>query len=224
MDSAVGSLVAPLKKSRVGSRSGTLQRLVKNANTLGSSSLKTEVEAPEGFSVEDWMAVKLVEFFEEMNLLTGCISDLCTEESCPAMSAGEHFEWAWADGVNVKEPLRVPAKRYMELLMVWADGILTDENFLPTKECAPYPPAFRQGCVTVFKRFFRVYAHVYYHHYKQMCENGAGAHLNHMFKHFLFFIQRYELLPEQELEPLKDLIAQFNSKEGESEVNNSNTT
>jgi len=208
------SLVGPRKKFPVrdGSRIGTLQRLVKDAKTLGSNSLKQEIERPEGFSEEDWLAVKLVEFFEEMNLLTGCISDLCTEESCPAMSAGENYEWAWADGVNVKEPLQVPARRYMELLMLWADGVMADESFLPTAELAPYPPTFRQGCKTIFKRFFRVYAHVYYHHYKQMSERGAAAHLNHLFKHFAFFVQTYDLLTPTDIEPLKDLIAQFENK------------
>lgn len=42
---------------------------------------------------------------------------------------------------------------------------------------------------TIFKRLFRVYAHIYHSHFKQVCSLGEEAHLNTCFKHFIFFVQ-----------------------------------
>ncbi len=42
---------------------------------------------------------------------------------------------------------------------------------------------------TIFKRLFRVYAHIYHSHFKQVCSLGEEAHLNTCFKHFIIFIK-----------------------------------
>jgi hypothetical protein len=42
---------------------------------------------------------------------------------------------------------------------------------------------------TIFKRLFRVYAHIYHSHFKQVCSLGEEAHLNTCFKHFIFFVR-----------------------------------
>uniref|UniRef100_A0A0E9QTJ0 Uncharacterized protein n=1 Tax=Anguilla anguilla TaxID=7936 RepID=A0A0E9QTJ0_ANGAN len=36
-------------------------------------------------------------------MLYGTITDFCTEESCPLMSAGPKYEYHWADGTNIKK-------------------------------------------------------------------------------------------------------------------------
>ena len=40
---------------------------------------------------------------------------------------------------------------------------------------------------TIFKRLFRVYAHIYHSHFKQVVSLDEEAHLNTCFKHFIFF-------------------------------------
>ena len=40
---------------------------------------------------------------------------------------------------------------------------------------------------TIYKRLFRVYAHIYHSHFKQICMLDEEAHLNTCFKHFIFF-------------------------------------
>ena len=41
----------------------------------------------------------------------------------------------------------------------------------------------------IFKRLFRVYAHIYHSHFKNVCGLGEEAHLNTCFKHFMYFAQ-----------------------------------
>ena len=39
-----------------------------------------------------WVAVNTVDFFNQINMLYGTITEFCTEESCPVMSAGPKYE------------------------------------------------------------------------------------------------------------------------------------
>ena len=56
---------------------------------------------------------------------------------------------------------------------------------------------------------YRVFVHVYIHHFdkiKEMDHLNAEAHLNTLFRHFYFFVVEFHLLSEKDLEPLADLI------------------
>lgn len=58
----------------------------------------------------------------------------------------------------------------------------------------------------IYRRLFRVYAHLYYSHFEKVVNIGAEAHLNTCFKHFILFVIEFDLVDRRELEPLKDLI------------------
>jgi len=58
----------------------------------------------------------------------------------------------------------------------------------------------------IYKRFFRVYAHIYHSHFSRIVKVGAEAHLNTCFKHFIFFVKEFKLIDDKELKPLDDLI------------------
>lgn len=47
----------------------------------------------------------------------------------------------------------------------------------------------------IFKRLFRVYAHIYHTHFREVCVLEEEKHLNTCFKHFIFFamVRRLEL-------------------------------
>jgi hypothetical protein len=61
----------------------------------------------------------------------------------------------------------------------------------------------------IYTRLFRVYAIVYYHHYLQLEQSGAVSHLNTSFKHFLFFVWEYDMVPEAEQDALKEIIQEI---------------
>lgn len=40
-----------------------------------------------------------------------------------------------------------------------------------------YPKKFHAICSTIYKRFFRIYAHIYHSHFKEIQALGADAHV-----------------------------------------------
>ncbi|CAE7250960.1 MOB1A [Symbiodinium sp. KB8] len=168
--------------------------------TLGSLDLAAQVRLPSGCCEEEWLAVNIVDLFNELNLLAGAVSDICTETTCPTMSAGS-YAWQWADGDKVKTPQQLSAPKYIEKLLVWVESQLADETFLPVKPGQPFPPHFKKGIKVMYKRLFRIYAHVFHHHFKELAECDADAHLNHSFKHFVYFVKEFDLVEDSESEP-----------------------
>ncbi|MBW04700.1 MOB kinase activator 1A, partial [Eschrichtius robustus] len=123
--------------------------LLKHAEaTLGSGNLRQAVMLPEGEDLNEWIAVNTVDFFNQINMLYGTITEFCTEASCPVMSAGP-----------------------------------------------------------------RVYAHIYHQHFDSVMQLQEEAHLNTSFKHFIFFVQEFNLIDRRELAPLQELIEKLGSKD-----------
>ena len=129
------------------------------------------------------------------------------------MCAGPHYEYLWADGVKVRKPIKVSAPEYVDLLMTWVEGQLNDECLFPLQLGTPFPKNFLSVVKTIFKRLFRVYAHIYHSHFQKIVGLGAEAHLNTCFKHFIYFVYEFKLIENKELEPLRDLIDQLMGKE-----------
>uniref|UniRef100_A0A8C2DWT9 MOB kinase activator 1Ba n=1 Tax=Cyprinus carpio TaxID=7962 RepID=A0A8C2DWT9_CYPCA len=108
--------------------------LLKHAEaTLGSGNLRMAVMLPDGEDLNEWVAVNTVDFFNQINMLYGTITDFCTEESCPLMSAGPKYEYHWADGTNIKKPIKCSAPKYIDYLMTWVQDQLDDETLFPSK-------------------------------------------------------------------------------------------
>ena len=74
---------------------------------------------PEGEDLNEWVAVNTVDFFNQINMLYGTITEFCTEQSCSVMSAGPKYEYHWADGNQVKKPIKCSAPKYIDFLMTW---------------------------------------------------------------------------------------------------------
>lgn len=80
------------------------------------------VTLPEGENLNEWLAVNTIEFFNEISLIFGCLTEFCTKKSCPTMSAGPKFEYHWAEGTNMTKPLNVSAAEYIDFLMTWVEN------------------------------------------------------------------------------------------------------
>ncbi|XP_018047402.1 PREDICTED: MOB kinase activator 1B isoform X1 [Atta colombica] len=203
------------------------------AATLGSGNLRLAVMLPEGEDLNEWVAVNsklniislyqsdlniclfllAVDFFNQINMLYGTITEFCTEESCPIMSAGPKYEYHWADGHTVKKPIKCSAPKYIDYLMTWVQDQLDDETLFPSKIGVPFPKNFLSIAKTILKRLFRVYAHIYHQHFSEVVQLGEEAHLNTSFKHFIFFVQEFNLIERRELAPLQELIEKLTAKD-----------
>jgi len=200
----------PKKRIEKGQRGYGLKQIAKM--TLGSGNLDLAVELPTGEDLNEWLAVNTIEFYNEINLIYGALLEFCTPETCPIMSAGPKYEYLWADGQNIKTPLKVSASEYIDFLMTWVESQLNNETLFPTQIGIPFSKNFLATIKVIFKRLFRVYAHIYHTHFQHIMSLGMEYHLNTCFKHFIFFIDRFKLVDQKELAPLAELIQQFRER------------
>lgn len=179
--------------------------------TLGSCTvdMREVVKLPSGVTLNEWVAVHLIDFYNDISLLFGSIGDVCTKKSCPVMRAGHKYTYLWADGVFVVEPIKLSAPKYVDHLMEWVDAQISDERLFPSEHGAGpvlYPPNFLPQARHMLKRLFRVYAHMYHDHFDVFVALTAELHLNACFKRFAFFVREFGLVKEKELAPLRALI------------------
>ena len=175
--------------------------------TLGSGTVEQAVKLPRGEDANEWIAVNTVFFYNALSVLYNVLdAALCNEESCPAMSAGPQFEYLWADGVKVKTPVKLSAQKYINVLFDWVEEQLDDPSLFPRGLGGKFPRDFIPVVKTILKRLFRVYAHIYHSHFKQILALEMEPHLNTCFRHFILFVQEFDLVDEKELSPMHELI------------------
>ena len=175
--------------------------------TLHLGDFRQAVKLPEGEDLNEWFAVNLADFFNQISILYFTVAEYCTEQSCPVMSAGPAYKYLWRSG-NKKhsKPQELSAPAYINALMDWVEGQLSDDAVFPSQIDVPFPKNFQSICKEIMKRLFRVYAHCYYHHLETFKEADMGAHLDTSFKHFVFFAMEFKMIPHEQMEPMKDLI------------------
>ncbi|KAG1688996.1 hypothetical protein DVH05_002879 [Phytophthora capsici] len=201
------------KKHVSGTRTWNLHRYIKNSMACGLD-LADCIQIPEGCKLDEWVAVHVIDFFNEISLLYGTISEFCTHTSCPQMSAGPCYTYLWADGVQQVTPVSLPASEYVARLLEWVENQLDDPQIFPESyntasssngsgECNPQ---FIRAARNILKRLFRVYAHMYHNHLQNYVALHAESHLNFCFKRFILFVRQYELIEQKELNALRKLI------------------
>ncbi|KAG9288669.1 hypothetical protein G9A89_006770 [Geosiphon pyriformis] len=173
--------------------------------TLGSGNLRLAVVLPDGEDLNEWLAVNTYDFFNQINMLYSTITEFCTPQQCPIMSAGSSHEYHWSDGAH-KKPVKLSAPAYVDRLMQWIQNQLDDESIFPIKIGDPFPRNFREIVRTIFKRLFRVYAHIYLSHMSAVVALEETPHLNTSLKHFILFVQEFALIDQQEMQPLSTVI------------------
>lgn len=117
--------------------------------------------------------------------------------------------------------------------MTWVEEQISDDSLFPVNmgQClfwfccycssctdTPFPKHFLSSVKVIFKRLFRVYAHIYYSHFERFVSLQAEKHLNTCFKHFIFFVKEFDLIDSRELKPLEQLIANLMSKPAVAEI------
>jgi MOB kinase activator 1 len=153
--------------------------------------------------------VTVVDFYNQINLLYGSITEFCSPQSCPEMKATDEqvqrlpffpsqlrtcrFEYLWQDSETYKKPTKMPAPQYIEHLMAWVQSNVDNESMFPSRIGVPFPKTFASLIRNMFKRLYRVYAHIYCHHYPVIIELGLEPHLNTSFKHYVLFIDEHGL-------------------------------
>jgi len=136
-------------------------------------------------------------------MLYSTVTEFCSPTACPTMSAGQRYEYLWADppppttnssgkAARAAEPLKMSAPEYVDTLMTYIQSRIDDEATFPSKIGAPFPKGFGGVVRTILRRLFRVYAHVYCEHFSVIVGLGLESHLNTSFKHFVLFAKEFE--------------------------------
>lgn len=197
----------PVKNVGAGHRGYKLQQI--SQATLGTGNLREAVKLPPGEKLEDWLAVSVVDFFNQLSCLFAPVSEHCTPQSCPEMTAGPGYKYYWQDSDRYKKPTMLPAPEYITNVMLMTESYINNEKYFPSDPSVPFPSDFKKIVENIFRRLFRIYAHIYHHHRDDIRAIGAEAHLNTSFRHFMFFTQEFKLIPEDQLAPLKEIIDQL---------------
>ena len=197
----VGQTFKPPRRHIPGSRRFELHKA--SQATLGTGNLREAVRLPPGEDESEWLAVKTFELFEDVEAVYSAVSEYCTEGACPKMCAGR-CEYRWQN--EGEAPKVVSAPLYMQLLFAWTRCKLDNDAIFPTEPGAPFPPNFIASVRDIFRRLFRVYAHLYASHFERMQQLGFEPHINTCFKHFMYFVQEFSLIKEDQLLPLRELI------------------
>lgn len=174
--------------------------------TLGAGNIRVAVKLPRGEDINEWLATNVIDFYNQISIMYGILSDFCTDETCPCMSAGTKYQYLWADNDRYRKPTRVSAPRYVDLLLEWIDTQFQDPSIFPVNEDQVFPEDFEVRVKKIFKRLFRIYAHIYHQHLEVFQELQCFEHLNSSFKHFAYFVLEFALINEKELQPLAHVI------------------
>jgi MOB kinase activator 1 len=170
--------------------------------TLGKGDLRKVVKCPDGEDVNEWISVNTINFFNMCNSLFAMTQDFCTDVSCPRMTAGPTEYLLWPCGFNNNKASHTPAPIYCEKLLEWIEQQVNDTTLFPIEEGTPFPRNFLSSVKQIYKRMFRLFAHLYYHHLESMRSVGGNAHLNTCFKHFILFSNEYNLVGQDALAPM----------------------
>ncbi|TYZ60625.1 hypothetical protein PybrP1_004882 [[Pythium] brassicae (nom. inval.)] len=197
--------VLPAKKHVYGTRTWNLHRRIKNSMANGLD-LTECIQLPDGYQLEEWVAVHVIDFFNEISLLFGTVSEFCTAETCPQMTAGPCYTYLWADGAQQVTPIGLPAPEYVDRLLHWVQEQLDNAQVFPLDGIYSNAPVFLRAAGVIFKRLFRVYAHLYHNHLEHYVALHAETHLNFCFKRFVFFVKEFQLVDQKELNALRKLI------------------
>lgn len=200
------------RKRQLRSRTPHSIRVAAHMTLRGSVHEFDRVALPEGENLNEWLAFHTLHFFEAAILMNGTLQEACTKERCPEMNAGPKYKYLWADGSRVKDPIDVPAPEYISLMFAWIDEQVNDTKIFPEDQDVKFPRTFKSVVRKIFSRLFRLYAHIYRNHMKDVTAVGAEAHLNSCFRHFIQFVKEFKLLQEKEMKPLDSVMRTLDRK------------
>lgn len=201
------------RKRQLRSRTPQSIKVAAHMTLRGSVHEFDRVALPDGENLNEWLAFHTLHFFEAAILMNGTLQEACTKESCPEMNAGPKYKYLWADGSRVKDPIDVSAPEYITLMFAWIDEQVNDTRIFPEDQDVKFPRSFKSVVRKIFSRLFRLYAHIYRNHMKDITAVGAEAHLNSCFRHFIQFVKEFKLLQEKDMKPLATVMRTLERKD-----------
>lgn len=169
---------------------------------LLKGNFKNIVALPKYVDMREWVAVNLVDLFNNLNLFYSVVTEVCNNEGCPTMSAGPGMDYTWID--KSQKRVKLPAPQYIDFVLTWVEGLIKDEAVFPTKAGRQFSPNFPTVARHIYTQLLRVFAHLYHAHFSQFLHLSCETHLNSLFAHFLTFGKEFDLLEVKECRAPKE--------------------
>jgi MOB kinase activator 1 len=173
--------------------------------TLHRNELEAAVEPLPGTDVNDWLALNVVNFYSQISVLFEAFAAVCNAAQRPRVQAGARATYLWRDGRKYKAPTQLSAPEYVRVLFDWVDAELANTAHFPSGG-GKYPKDFKAIVAKIMSRLFRVDAHLYAGHMDRMNGTETIRHMNSSLKHFLLFSKKYNLVPREQFEPIKQIV------------------
>lgn len=143
----------------------TYSQLEKNTGKHYQVDYDTMLTKPNSLTNDDWIIVKLVQFFHEVELLYTSCSLFCTSDTCPMFNAGPQYMYFW-DDVDAANPIQVSAPEYFTNLKRFIKRNLQDPTIIPNKSGTPLDENQLNVIKACYRRLFRILAHLYVCHFQ----------------------------------------------------------
>ncbi|SJL07636.1 related to MOB2-required for maintenance in ploidy [Armillaria ostoyae] len=143
-------------------------------SALVKGNFKTIVMLPKYVDITEWVAVNIFDFYTHLNEFYGVITECCTQQTCPTMSAGANLNYLWT--TQDRKQVSLSAPTYIDSVMSSIQTLLDDENVFPSKSGESL---FSDAPEVLHLR--------------------SEPHFNSLFAHFLAFGWKYELLDAREI-------------------------
>ena len=138
-----------------------------------------------------------VDFFNQVNMLYSTVTDFCSLTVCPTCLQAHAMNTSGQTNPS-KTVNQFVCRSWICRYTSYIQSRIDDEATFPSKIGAPFPKNFGGTVKTIWRRLFRVYAHVYCEHFSVIVGLGLESHLNTSFKHFVLFAKQFEYsLPEE---------------------------
>ena len=180
-------------------------------STLGSSNLHLIVQTPNGEDENDWVALHITDFYNELVILGEMATTSDDAEKFSA--AGKGFPpgmiYKWREGKG-KKPQTVSGPEYVNYTLAYVDGVVNNPAVFPQTDEDKFPEDFIDVAKDLYVKLFRVFAILYGAFLESLKAMDVSQHLNTSFKHYVYFGICHSLMPpEKELTPLKTKVKQF---------------
>eukprot|EP00924_Labyrinthula_sp_SR-Ha-C_P006627 maker-scaffold_29-snap-gene-0.48-mRNA-1 protein AED:0.23 eAED:0.23 QI:118/1/1/1/0/0/3/208/261 len=208
-----------VRESVMNSKSSLLTRSMYLAVVLPEKPLYY-VEDPnqDEMDINEWLAENTVEFHNEVQILYGVLAtdneawaDLC-QQSVQKLGLGypRNVKYMWKSSRETL-PKELPVDVYVDHVIIWANSQIENEDIFPTDEEIPFPENFQKHLKKIYQRIFRIYAIMY----SNKClreRKDVENNLEVCFKHFLFFVWKWELIDSKEWKCVEHLVRPLRNK------------
>jgi len=208
------NLRTPKPRQRTRQPLGNLSIALQHIRPRIHNSIKEVVSLPRGESCAAWIAVNILDFYNDVSTIWTVMAE---DTQLEAFGIGEGFpdgvEYHWSDGTG-NEYTRVSEPVYVRKVLQWTANQINDETKFPNDDGIAeeeilrrlQTPVFAVLCAQIFRRVFRVYGIIYTSFFGALEELQMAPHLNTCFKHFMFFNFEFDLISEKEMAPLEALV------------------